>query len=76
MLSLFEKILTQNSGVSCMRFMSIISLFVGAAFAFTCIFKGSDLGSATPIISIFIGAAFGGKVAQKFAEKKENVKAS
>lgn len=54
----------ENSEISAMRVMAVMSLLIGAILAS----KGAD----STIVAIFVGAAFGGKVAQKFAEIKED----
>lgn len=63
MKKLFYALFSEDSEISIMRVMAVMSLLIGAGLAF----KGSD----SSIISIFVIAAFGGKVAQKFAEIKE-----
>lgn len=72
-MNFIEKALSEGTEVSCMRIMSLISLFVSAVLAFYTIFKGgSDIASSTPIISVFVGAAFGGKLAQKHFETSQD----
>lgn len=64
-----EKLLSENTDVSCMRFMSLFSLFAGSLISIIAVFQRVDLGSATPLVGVFVGAAFGGKVSQKYFEK-------
>lgn len=73
-MNFFKKLISEDTGVSSLRFMSITSLFVGSSIAYITLFLGKDLANASPVIGIFIGAAFGGKVWHKYAEKKQEVK--
>lgn len=63
---LLVSLFSEESEISIMRVMAIASLIIGAALAF----KGADAS----IVSLFVISAFGGKVAQKFAEKDEKRK--
>lgn len=69
-MDLLKKLLSDNSGVSMMRLMSLLSLLFGAVIAFISLGKGRDLGADSTAIGIFVGAAFGGKVWQKSIESK------
>lgn len=69
-MNFFEKLFSEKSDISCMRFMSVLSLVVGSAIAFISLAKGNNLSNDSSTIAIFVGAAFGGKVGQKFAEGK------
>lgn len=64
---MFEKMLDENSTVSCMRFMAVCALFFSFAITIYGIFSGKDV---TVLAGMFLGAAFGGKLSQKFAEVK------
>jgi hypothetical protein len=64
-------ILKEQSGVSAMRAMSLISLFLGSLIALIAVYRNCDLNGSVPMVSIFIGSAFGGKVWQKYAEKEK-----
>jgi hypothetical protein len=71
MKSILRELFSENSGISSMRVMSMMSLLIGAYLAIHGIDKDVDLNALAILCSVFIGAAFTGKVAQKFAEKKE-----
>lgn len=66
MKKLLLALFSENSEISIMRVMAVMSLLVGAGLAI----KGSDAS----IVSLFVLSAFGGKAAQKFAEIKEDKK--
>lgn len=64
---MFAKLLSENSEISCMRFMAIFALFFSFAIvAFGLYFGKNVMGEA----GMFLGAAFGGKAVQKFGEKE------
>jgi hypothetical protein len=60
---------SENSEVSCGRFMSLSSLAFGGFLALLGLYTGRDPNSLAPLVSIFVVAAFTGKVVAKFAEK-------
>ncbi len=62
-MNIFEKIFSEDSNISVMRIMSVMSLLAGVVLA--CVGKSSD------IVSIFVYAAFAGKAAQRLIESKE-----
>ncbi len=63
-MKLLEKLFSEKSDISIMRIMAISSLIMAAGLAIA--------GHDATVISIFVYAAFGGKVAQRFVESKEN----
>lgn len=71
-MNFFQRLLSDDSDVSCMRLMSLISLFIGGSIAYVSLFENRDLSEASPTIGVFVGAAFGGKVWQKYAERKDD----
>lgn len=70
MIEQIKKLFSENSDVSCMRLMAIVSLTIGGALAFVGLLQDRDLGSLAALCGVFVGAAFGGKVTQKFAETR------
>ena len=73
-MNIFERILSENSDLSVMRLMCLLSLLSGIAIAVLGMCYSRDLTSTAALSSVFVGAAFAGKVTQKFAEVKETVK--
>lgn len=65
---IFKDCFSENTGVSSMRLMSMISLLVASAIAFIGLFKGSDLANLSILSGVFLGGSFGGKVMQKRSE--------
>lgn len=64
-----KALFSEQSGVSMMRVMSIISLLVGCAVAFVGLNKMPvDYSGISLLVSVFLSAAFGGKVMQKRIE--------
>lgn len=61
-MSFIKSLFSENSDVSMMRLMSLISLIIGAYLAL----KGHDNS-----VSIFVYAAFGGKAVQKYIESNK-----
>ena len=59
---MFTSLFSENSEISIMRVMSIISLLIGGFLAL----KGMDASVPT-----FVYAAFGGKAVQKYIEMKD-----
>ena len=55
---------------SSMRAMSVMALVIAGALALLPVLGVGDCTVESTIILWFLGAAFGGKVFQKFAEKK------
>ena len=72
MKSFIKKLLSENSEISSVRFMSIAALFAAIAFGGYGLHEGKDLSALAILCGAFLGAAFGGKVSQKFAENKED----
>jgi hypothetical protein len=71
-LNLLIAILKEQSGVSAMRVMSLLSLTTGAIIALIAVYRNCDLNGSVPMVTIFVGAAFGGKVWQKYAEVEKS----
>lgn len=63
--------LAENSQISSMRVMSLISLTSGIIIAIIGLVKGSNLSEVAILAGVFVGSAFGGKALQKFSETKE-----
>lgn len=59
-MSFLKNLFSENGDVSMMRFLSLISLLIGAYLALS----GHDTS-----VSVFVYAAFGGKLLQKAVEK-------
>ena len=73
MKALMLALLAEDSRVSMMRLMSLLALLIGAAIAVYGLAVDCDnLAGIAELVAIFVGAAFTGKVAQKFAESKQN----
>lgn len=72
MIKFIQDLLSESSTISTMRLMSLFSLFVGALVACYGIWIGKDLGGVAQVAAVFVGGAFGGKVVQKFSEKRED----
>lgn len=70
-MKLLREILSESGDISCMRFLSILSLICGMSIAIYGIAKDKDLYAVSMLVSIFVGAAFTGKVAQSHVEKKK-----
>ena len=68
------KLFSENSEVSMMRVMSLLSLTVGSILAFVGLNKKNDPTSLAVLVGVFVGSAFGGKVMQKAQEIKETAK--
>lgn len=66
-----KSLLSESSTVSTMRLMSLFALAVGACIACYGVYQGKDLGGVAQLTTVFVGAAFGGKVVQKFGEKRD-----
>jgi len=64
-------LLSESSTISTMRIMSLFSVIVGAGVACYGIYQGKDLGGVAQVTAVFVGGAFGGKVVQKFGEKRD-----
>lgn len=60
---------SENSTVSSMRVMAVLSLMNGMGIAIYGIYKGADLTGVAALSGVFVMAAFTGKVAQKVVEK-------
>lgn len=70
MKAFFTDLLSRNGAMSMLRFMSILSLIIGAGIAIYAIGVKSDLPYVPEIVAIFVGSAFGGKISQKYIESK------
>lgn len=62
-------IFKENSPISMVRVMSIISLLIGAVIGLFGVYRGTDLGGVAEVCAVFVVSAFGGKVLQKGMEK-------
>lgn len=62
-MNLIKKFFSEQSDISVMRIMSIVSLVAGIVLAV--------IGKPADIVSIFVYAAFGGKAVQRYFESKE-----
>jgi len=69
MLTFIKNMLSSSTEVSAMRVMSFIALFIAGYLAVHGMNTGRDLNALAVLCTVFAGAAFGGKIAQKFAEK-------
>ncbi len=63
-MNLIEKFFSEDSKISIMRIMCIISLIAGIGLAIS--------GKDSSIVSIFIYASFSGKAVQRYFESKES----
>ena len=61
-MEIIKKLFSEESDISIMRIMAVISLLVGAGLALA--------GKDASVISIFVYAAFGGKAVQRLFESK------
>jgi hypothetical protein len=68
-MNFIKEMLSDSGSISCMRVMSIVSMFAGTGIAIVGIYKGQDLSKLAILVSVFVGAAFGGKAIQAFADK-------
>lgn len=62
-MNLIKQFFSENSDISVMRIMSVLSLIAGIALAI--------IGKPADVVSIFVYAAFAGKAAQRYFESKE-----
>lgn len=69
-MKLVSAILSDNSHISSMRLMSLISLIIAGYIAIYGISTKADLNGVAMLCGVFLTAAFGGKVAQKMSEVK------
>jgi len=67
----FKELLSDAGSTSMTRFLSLVCVFSAVSISLTVVYKGQPLDSAVGLVSVFLAAAFGGKVAQKFAEKND-----
>lgn len=67
-------LLKNDSAMSMMRFMSLLSLIFGAGITVYALAKRPDLNGIAELVAIFVGSAFGGKTIQKYIEKSNNEK--
>lgn len=54
-----------------MRVMSVLCVVIAGVIGLYSVGAGKDLSQAATLVGVFLAPAFGGKVVQKFAEKKE-----
>lgn len=71
-MGILKALLSEDSPVSTMRLMSLLSFMVGSGLAFYGVWNGGDPSKVTSLVGIFIGAAFTGKAVQKIVEVKSN----
>lgn len=68
-----SKLVSQNPGVSTLRVMSLLSLVTAICIAAYGMHKVPiDYSGLSLLCGTFLGAAFGGKIAQKSQEKKDD----
>lgn len=67
---MFSKLFSENSEVSMMRVMSMLSLSAGIVIGAYGLCTNKDMSALSMLCGVFVGAAFGGKVGQKFAERE------
>ena len=70
---MLRDLFSENSSISSMRVMSMISLLIGGGIAVYGVYQGKDLSALSVLCAVFVGSAFSGKVGQKFAESKSEV---
>lgn len=59
----------EDSPISMVRLMSLLSLIIGAVIGLCGVYRGTDLGGVAEVCGVFVVSAFGGKVLQKGMEK-------
>lgn len=64
----WRMVFSEESGISMMRVMSLVSLTVGSILGLAGLWMRIDLTQLALLCGVFVGAAFGGKTVQKFAE--------
>jgi hypothetical protein len=74
MIEWLQKLFSENSTVSSMRFMGFIALLLGGVIAIGGLIMRVNLTELSILVGVFVGSAFGGKAAQKFAEHSVNEK--
>ena len=67
---MFRELFSENSSISSMRVMSMISLLIGGGIAVYGVYMAKDLSGLAALVGIFVGSAFGGKLIQKNFETK------
>lgn len=65
-----KALFSENSGVSSMRVMSMMSLIIGGYIAIHGLDTKADLVGLAALAAVFVSAAFGGKVMQKSIEMR------
>lgn len=68
---LYISLFSENSEISIMRVMSIMSLVFAATISIVGLYQDKNLTDLAILVGVFVGSAFGGKAVQKFAEVKE-----
>lgn len=66
----FKMLFSEEEGVSCMRIMSMLSLFFAFAIAVVSLYLKEDLTKVAILCGVFVGPAFAGKAYQKSLETK------
>ena len=69
---MIRELLDERSTISTMRLMSLISMTWACVLSGYGVYAGKDLMSLCALVSVFITAAFGGKITQKFIEKRSD----
>ena len=67
-MSFIESLLSENSPISTVRLMSILSLLAATAIAGYGVYVGKDLAGLAALCATFVVPAFGAKVGQKMLE--------
>lgn len=70
MKSFFTQLLSETSDLSMTRFLSFVCILSACLVSIVCLYRQQPADSVVGLVSVFLGAGFGGKVVQKFAEKK------
>lgn len=66
----FNQLLSETSDLSMTRFLSFICILSACLISIVCLYRQQPADSVVGLVSVFLGAGFGGKIIQKFAEKK------
>jgi hypothetical protein len=70
-MKIIKELFSENSPISMLRLLSLISVLAAVAIAAFGIYAGRDLMGLAALCAVFITAAFGGKVLQKNMERKD-----
>lgn len=63
-------LLREDSRISSLRAMSLLTCVLACLIACYGVYKGADLTGLSALCGVFLAAAFGGKVVQKSVELK------